>query len=155
MGAGVRQENWQLLSFRRWVGGVRGLVPGDDVFWSQVLYCWDNALESPWRVRDWYRGSGFGDGLEPAVWCVLGPCLGHHLNRGLLLRFPRLAALYAGMFVGERWRPGEDSIGCDGVACCLYARVLGGRLPDALHNRMVLEGDSRWVGVYGDFLGGS
>jgi hypothetical protein len=48
--------------------------------------------------------------------------------------------LWAGVRVGGRWRRGEDVICSDHFAMWMYAsRVLRGRLPSFMHNRIVME----------------
>ena len=42
--------------------------------------------------------------------------------------------------MGGRWRRGEGVISSDHLAMWMYSsRVLGGRLPSAMHNRIVME----------------
>ena len=138
-----------LRAFRNWVGGVRvlssDLSGSNDRVFEQYLEFWDWSCYDPQTVCGWYRSSGLGDEWEPVVRAVLYRCLGHRLDRHLVLGFPRVAALCSGMFFRDRWLEGEDSIGGDPVACYLYGKRLGGRLPSHLLNRLVLEHGSSYA----------
>lgn len=104
-----------------------------------MLGSWDRAFHPSYLVSGWYRRAGGLVRMEPVVWAFVSRCLGHRLDRRLVLRFPRVAVLCAAVFQGGRWRECEGVLGGDRGACYLYARVLGGRLPSSLHNRLVLE----------------
>jgi len=135
------ERDWRLFS--SWSSGVFLLADGwplDSLRWGYYIGAWRDARVQPYVVARWYRRSCvLSRDLDPVVWCVLARCLGHRLDRGLVLRFPRVAALCSALFFKGRWREGEDSIGGDVVACYFYALALGGRLPDHLHNRLILE----------------
>lgn len=100
---------------------------------------WKRAFHPSYLVSGWYRRAGGLVRMDPVVWAFVSRCLGHRLDRRLVLGFPRVAVLCAAVFQGGRWRECEGVLGGDRGACYLYARVLGGRLPLALHNRLVLE----------------
>jgi hypothetical protein len=148
-----------LRAFRHWVSGVRvlssDLIGSDDWVFVQYLESWQWSCYDPQTVCGWYRSSGLGDEIfSEVVRAVLHRCLGHRLDRRLVLGFPRVAALCSGMFFRDRWLEGEDSIGRDPVACYLYGKSLGGRLPSHLLNRLVLEhgssyGARRWFLDFG------
>lgn len=104
----------------------------------------DRVSEPWWRVRDMYRVASYSCGVsdDPVTGVAMHhvrSCLGHNVMcevRGSA----RLAALHAVVRVGGRWREGEGVIATDHLAMYMYARrALGGRLPSALHNRMVME----------------
>jgi hypothetical protein len=61
-----------------------------------------------------------------------------------------LASLdYARRVVKGRWEPGEDAISSSTESMYLYAKdVIGGRLPDSLHNKMVLSDPDEWTKKY-------
>lgn len=114
---------------------------------ARVLGEWElTSLYRPsWWVRDvWRRGSyhidgGFNDSASVVALHYVRGCCGHHVEREIL-RHPRLCALWAGTRVGGRWLRGEDMIGSDHFAMWMYAsRVLRGRLPSPLHNRIMME----------------
>lgn len=132
--------------FRHWSTGVRTLAEVDSSSWDVLKGAWSEARwAQPYVVASWYRGSSvLSRNLSPVVWAVVARCLGHRLDRRLVCRFPRVAALCSSLFFKGRWREAEDSIGGDVVACYFYASALGGRLPDHLHNRLILE----WSGEF-------
>lgn len=113
---------------------------------SRAFNDWElSSLYRPsWLVRDLYRrGSyfveGFTDSASRMALHYVRGCCGHHVERDIL-RHPRLCALWAGVRVGGRWRGGEDVICSDHFAMWMYAsRVLRGRLPSFMHNRIVME----------------
>lgn len=157
MGVRVSSRNEEdYRSFRLWSEGVVGLSISEsfDGPWcmDRVLRSWRcSEVQSRWVVS-WYRGMGCSVPIEPVVGAVLWRCMGHRLNRGLVLGFPRVAALCARLFWYGRWREAEGCLGGDPVACYLYALVLEDRLPDHLHNRMVLEHGSGMGWVVGRYL---
>lgn len=56
---------------------------------------------------------------------------------------------YARRVVKGRWEPGEDAISSLTNIMYLYAKdVIGGRLPDSLHNKMVLSDPDEWTKKY-------
>lgn len=153
MAVPVSSRSPELACFRGWLESVLALSGGfGSSPWEldRLFRAWGWAWEDSLKVCRWYRGSGFRDPLCPLVGAVVARCLGHRLDRRVVLGCPRVSALCAGMFYG-RWREAEGVISGDSSACCLYARVVG-VLPGRMHNRMVLEGDPFWVGVYGDWL---
>lgn len=132
--------------FAGWSSGVRLLADGSLCAeraweWDRLERAWSDAARvRPYVVSSWYRGSLVPSrDLTPVVWAVVARCMGHRLDRGLVFRFPRVAALCTGLFFRGRWKECEGVVGGDVVACYFYARALGGRLPDHLHNRVILE----------------
>jgi len=123
----------------------------DSVGLNGVVEAFDGARERSYTVRRWYRGGGWGVQMKPAVAAYVNRCLGHRLDRVLLMRFPRLLPLCALVFHEGRWREAEEVVGGDHIACYLYARALGGVLPPPMHNRLVLEGGSVAVRYVADF----
>lgn len=118
-----------------------GCSKDDERGFARVLGAWDSLLlDGLGPVVRWYRAAGHEFGLDPVARAYVGRCMGHRLDRGVVFRHPCVAALCAGMFYGGRWRECEGVVSGDHAACYLYARVLGGRLPVAMHNRLVLEG---------------
>jgi len=56
---------------------------------------------------------------------------------------------YARYVIKGRWEPGEDAISSSTEYMYLYANdVIDGRLPDSLHNKMVLAGSDEWTKKY-------
>jgi hypothetical protein len=110
-----------------------------------------SSRESCRWVSHWYRLVGHEFDYEPVVRAYVMRCLGHRLDRGLVFGFPRLLPVCALVFFGGRWRDCEGVVSGDHGACYLYARVLGGRLPVVMHNRMVMEsylGESYFIRRY-------
>lgn len=56
---------------------------------------------------------------------------------------------YAQYVIRGRWEPGEEAISSSTEHMYLYAKdVIGGRLPDFLHNKMVLSDSDEWTKKY-------
>lgn len=56
---------------------------------------------------------------------------------------------YAKDVIKGRWEPGEEAISSSTEYMYLYAKdVIGGRLPDPLHNKMVLSESDEWTKKY-------
>jgi hypothetical protein len=56
---------------------------------------------------------------------------------------------YARYVIKGSWEMGEDAISSSTEYMYLYAKdVIGGRLPDSLHNKMVLAGSDEWTKKY-------
>lgn len=134
--------------FRLWLRDMDVLV-GRVVFGSEswefgeVVRAWSGVLVPSYRLVSWYRDGGYEDlksCAEDPVWAYFARCMGHRLNRRVVLGSPRVSALCAWAFFDGRWRECEGVLGGDPVACYLYAGLLGGRLPRVLHSRMVMEG---------------
>jgi len=120
---------------------VMGCSKDDEAGFSRLLESWEWLRG--WGlgpVVRWYRAVGHEFDLEPVVSSYVHRCMGHRLDRRLVLRHACVAALCAGVFEGGRWLECEGVVSGDHAASYLYARVLGGRLPPAMHNRLVLEG---------------
>jgi hypothetical protein len=58
------------------------------------------------------------------------------------------ACLYAQDVIKGRWERGEETIGQSTFFMNIYAQILGGRLPDHLHARMVLATPDEWTRQY-------
>lgn len=120
-----------------------------------LVACWDSLLlDGLGPVVRWYRAVGHEFSLDPLARAYVHRCMGHRLDRGVVFRHPCVAALCAVMFHGGRWRDCEGVVSGDHAACYLYARGLGGRLPMAMHNRLVLEGGSCFARRYLSEFGG-
>ena len=120
---------------------VVGCSKDDEAGFSRLLCAWERLRG--WGlgpVVRWYRAVGHEFDLEPVVLSYVHRCMGHRLDRRLVLRHPCVAALCAGVFEGGRWLECEGVVSGDHAASYLYAGGLGGRLPASMHNRMVLEG---------------
>jgi len=125
--------------------GVRGLVSG----LSPYGVVRDHFLDADvplWVARNYYRdGSCHAseislDSSGGAAMLYVGRCLGHRVRERDVLKYPRLCVLWAKRVLEGRWRAAEGVIGGDHVACRLYSEfVVHGRLPDAIHNRLVME----------------
>ena len=121
-----------------------------------------DASVPPYMVRSYFRDLGAVDGRYLSRGTALGSyllsCLGHKVCSSVFLGSPYMCVLYSRMFVGGRWRDGEEVISGNDVACLLYARyVVGGELPGFMHNRMVMEsyvGCSEAMRVYFGEFGG-
>jgi hypothetical protein len=91
-----------------------------------------------YMVRDMYRMSH-----KPDMDCYapefLHRCLGHKVNESKILKFPRLCVVYASRVLRDRFRLAEDLIAGDLISAYFYSKlVIGGRLPDVMHNRLIL-----------------
>ena len=147
MAVRVVSSNPRRALFREWLRDV-DVVLGRESRWhpagvfAGVLDCWRRVLVEPRVLCSWYREGGYEefrvDARDP-VWAYVSRCLGHRLDRRLVLGNPRAAVMCAWAFYEGRWRDCEGVLGGDHVACYLYAGVCGG-LPRALHSRMVMEG---------------
>lgn len=129
--------------FGEFVRGLEALClrrQDDEAGFSSMGWAWRAARVESRVLAGWYRRLPGRDRMSPVVEAWLSRCMGHRLDRRLVLCFPRVAVLCAGVFYGGRWGDCEGVLGDDWGACYLYAGVLGGRLPSALHNRVVLEG---------------
>lgn len=108
-----------------------------------VLSGWRDVRVPSYRLVSWWRGGGYAEIEQRAddpVWAYFARCMGHRLDKRVVLGSPRVAVLCAWAFFDGRWRDCEEVLGGDHVACYLYADLLGGRLPWRLHNRLVMEG---------------
>lgn len=147
MAVQVSSSNPRRALFREWLRDM-DVVLGRDVRWyprgafEAVLESWRRVLVEPRVLAGWYRDGGHEEIRVCAgdpVWAYVARCMGHHLDRPVVLGSPRVAVLCAWAFHEGRWAGCEGVLGVDPVACYLYAGVRGG-LPRALHNRMVLDG---------------
>lgn len=109
---------------------------------ESILGAWRRVLVEPRVLVSWYRMGGHSEIRVCAgdpVWAYFSRCMGHHLDRAVVLGCPRVSVLCAWAFHDGRWRDCEGVLGGDHVACYLYAGVRGG-LPRVLHSRLVMEG---------------
>lgn len=145
MAVPISSSNPRVVLLREWMRDMDIVLGRDSVgLWSfeRVLECWGRVLVPPRVLSGWYRDGGSelvrvcsGD----PVWSYLARCLGHRLDRRVVLGCPRVAVMCAWAFFDGSWVDCEGVLGGDRVACYLYAGVRGG-LPRALHSRMVMEG---------------
>lgn len=92
-----------------------------------------------YMVRDMYRMSHRPD-MECLAPDFLNRCLGHKVKNSEILKFPRLCVIYARQILNDRFRLAEDVIAGDLISAYFYSKlVIGGKLPDVMHNRLVLN----------------
>ena len=128
----------------RFLVGVRGLVvPRED--WDLVSGSFRDADIPLFLARDYYRDGalhnvGLDDQYTRAAMLYVHRCLGHRVVGRDIMKYPRLCVLWARRVLEDRWREAEDAICSDPYAARLYSEfVVGGRLPSAMHNRLVME----------------
>jgi hypothetical protein len=136
-------RNPRAVLFRDWLRDL-DIVLGRNFAWhplgelEAILECWGRVLVDPRVLSGWYREGGsrfLSVKSDDLVWSYVARCLGHRLNRRVVLSNPRMSVLcwWSG------WLDCGGVLGSDYVAHYLYAVVRGG-LPDHLHSRLVLEG---------------
>lgn len=145
--------------FWDYMGCLRSCVSGSTYLLTESDL--DHLYRPAWMLREMFRVGTHHVRLpddsssREAMHYVWG-CLGHRVERDIL-RHPRLCALWAGVHHGGRWVRCEDVVGGDHFAMYMYAsRVVRGRLPSPLHNRMVMEsylGVTPAMRLYFDHLG--
>lgn len=128
----------------RFLVGVRGLVyPQDD--WDLVVRSFGDADIPLFMARGCYRDGashiiGLDDPYTRAAMLYVHRCLGHRVVDRDIMKYPRLCVLWARRVLEDRWREAEDVICSDPYAARLYSEfVVCGRLPPAMHNRLVME----------------
>ena len=147
MAVSISSSNPRAALFRDWVREM-GIFLGLETRWhplgglESILDAWRRVMVNPRDLVCWYRDGGFehlGVGSGDPLWAYVARCLGHRLDRRVVLGCPRVAVMCACSFYGGRWDDCEVVLGDDWVACYLYAVVRGG-LSDCLRNRLVMEG---------------
>lgn len=146
MSVGLPEMNYASYVFGGYLADLRNYVCGDPGRWSSdyIVGLCDRLNEPAWRVRGMYRAASYSLDMsnDPDTDLALHhvrSCLGHNVMN-VVRHNARLSALHALVRVGGRWREGEDMISSDHLAMYMYSRkVLGGRLPREMHNRIVME----------------
>lgn len=164
MGVMVSSSNPRRVLLRDWVrdmdvvlGREKRWYPGPGSAFEAFLDSWARVLVESRVLAGWYRGGGHSEVrvcVGDPVWSFVSRCLGHRLDRRVVLGCPRVGVLCAWAFFGGRWVDLEGVLLGDPVACYLYRGVSGG-LPSHLHNWMVMDSsvDPYIVGRYiRDFL---
>ena len=140
MAVPVSSSNPRRSLFRGWLRDLGVVMVGGS--FGAILESWPRVLVDSRSLASWYREGGYEelrvDARDP-VWSYVARCLGHRLDRRVVLGHPRVAVMCAWAFHEGRWADCEGVLGGDRVACYLYAGVRGG-LPDCLHSRLVMEG---------------
>jgi len=139
-------EKYASYVFGGYLADLRNYVCGDPGRWGSdyIMGLCDRLNEPAWRVRGMYRAASYSLDMsnDPDTDLALHhvrSCLGHNVMN-VVRHNARLSALHALVRIGGRWREGEGMISSDHLAMYMYSRkVLCGRLPREMHNRMVME----------------
>lgn len=135
-----RDHEKAAVMYSKFLSDLRVLLMGP----SDVDGVLERVYLPGYYVRDLHRLGSYGvllndDWFGRLSMLYVEGCLGHKVL-GELKKSPRLCALWAGVHVGGRWREMESVISGDHLAMYMYSsKVLGGRLPNEMHNRMVME----------------
>jgi hypothetical protein len=136
---------FERLRYVRFYLGVRGLVaPVSEYYMVRSNFV---SADIPlWMAREYYRDGACHvvdppkDSSSRGADLYVHRCVGHRVRERDMMKYPRLCVLWARRVVEDRWRAAEDAICSDHIAARLYSEfVVGGRLPAAMHNRLVME----------------
>lgn len=142
----VKPLNKTIDLWAQFIWGL-GILANLDNNFIQISRAYDVVDFPIYHIRDWLRDSVFVQLLSQAEYCsgdirdlYLRRCMGHKVGTCNFLKNPHFCVLYSRHILRDRWRGGEDVISSSTAASYFYARcVLGGVLPQKMHNQMVLN----------------